>query len=223
LQRKQYEEFERDAELTQGAESLVATGVLAEYTRLRQLASTACSVVGDRLVPTADSGKLEYLLQRLDEQGIVPGQPPSPDASAAVVASHSSQFINIVAKYLQSKGIATALITGAVSGKQRTKVIKQFQSGVGPRVICMTTTSGGVAITLDRADSVHILDETWDPDDQAQLEERVFNITKTHQIMVLYYRSKNTIEEDIYKVANGKRITTKNILDIQRQIYRQKP
>jgi hypothetical protein len=81
----------------------------------------------------------------------------------------------------------------------------------------MTTTAGGVAITLDRADTVHILDETWVPDDQEQFEDRAHRASRMHQVTVYYYRSKDTVEEDIYKLVqdNPGRRSTVEILDIR--------
>ena len=63
------------------------------------------------------------------------------------------------------------------------------------RVIVMTTTAGGVAITLDMVENVHILDETWVPDDQEQLADRAVNTSRMHQVGVYVYRSKDTVEE----------------------------
>lgn len=232
-QAKQYMRMERDAEVRIEDQRLVAKGILAEFTRLKQFSNAECDIqeVGlkddgtpkYRLIPKR-SGKLEYLIERLDELGIrpnKPGLPPEGDA-VAVVASQSEEFVSWIHEQLNSMGIPAEKITGKVSGKARADLVRRFQSGENsPRVVIMTTTAGGVAITLDRADTVHIMDETFDPDDQEQLEDRIHRISRIHQVTCYYYRSKNSIEERIWNITRGKKLTNDQLLDLQRQLYKE--
>jgi SNF2 family DNA or RNA helicase len=171
-------------------------------------------------IPSNESGKLQYLLERLNENGIDPDD-PSGD-SCAVVASQFKLVADMVHAYLNAKGIYAEKITGDTSGKERARIQEQFQKGgVGsPRVVVMTTTAGGVAITLDRADTCHILDETWVPDDQEQLADRIHRASRMHQVTVYSYRCKDTIEEDIHALVQDKAQINRAILDIRRQGFR---
>lgn len=217
-QAKQYERMANDAELRIDGERLSAVGILAEYTRLKQFADAERTMVEGALPPKA-SGKLEPLIERLNEAGIDPDAPEGD--SVAVVASQSKVFIKWIAEQLNAKGIRTELITGDTKAKDRKSIVQRFQSGKdSPRVIAVTTTAGGVAITLDRADTVHILDETWVPDEQEQLEDRIHRISRIHQVMCYYYRSKNTIEEAIFEVNEQKAVTNENIMDIRRKVFK---
>jgi SNF2 family DNA or RNA helicase len=136
--------------------------------------------------------------------------------NVAVVASQHEETVSMVHRYLNEHGIPAAKITGKVTRKgERTRLVRQFQKGE-LKVMCMTTTAGGVAITLDRADTVHILDETWNPDDQEQLEDRIHRLSRVHQVVCYYYRSLETIETYIQEVAGGKAITNREILDLRR-------
>jgi SNF2 family DNA or RNA helicase len=113
------------------------------------------------------------------------------------------------------------MITGDTKQSERTRIVERFQRGENPpRVLVITTTAGGVAITLDRAESVHIMDETWDPDDQSQLEDRVHRISRIHQVTVYKYRSLGTIEELIHKRVGDKQLTNETIMDVRRQMFR---
>jgi SNF2 family DNA or RNA helicase len=234
-QARQYAKMNDDAEVRINEERLSAKGILAEMTRLKQFANAECDieVVGYdddgrkkfKLHPKA-SGKLQYLLDRLDERGIRPshsrdGLEPEGD-EVAVVASQSEEMVSWLHDELNSRGIKTEKITGKVNQKQRADLVKRFQSGKdSPRVIVMTTTAGGVAITLDRADSVHLIDETFNPDDQEQVEDRIHRISRIHQVTCYYYRSKGTIEETIYRIAGHKKMTNAEILDVQRQAFKE--
>jgi SNF2 family DNA or RNA helicase len=171
-------------------------------------------------VPSNESGKLPYLMERLAEVGIDP-EDPSGDA-CAIVASQFKGVVDMVHAYLNHKGIHTEKITGDTSEAERANIQRKFQAGTAdaPRVVVMTTTAGGVAITLDRADTVHILDETWVPDDQEQFEDRAHRASRMHQVTVYYYRSTGTIEEDIHKLVQDKAAINREILDIRRKGFR---
>jgi SNF2 family DNA or RNA helicase len=246
-QKKQYDEFAARAEAVIEDQKLNALGILAEYTRLKVFADAYCDniitkevtcdacggseggcakclytgiVTKMHPVPSAESGKLEYLLERLAEAGIDPDD-PSGDA-CAIVASQFKDIADMVHSYLNRKGIHAEKITGDTPGTQRAEIQKKFQEGGknSPRVVVMTTTAGGVSITLDRADTVHILDETWVPDDQEQLADRAHRASRMHQVTVYTYRSKGTVEEYIEKVNVEKAAINQQILDIRRRGFR---
>jgi len=240
-QAHQYKQMEEYAELRIEEERLSAMGILAEYTRLKQFASAERSIDlreikhrdGTRedkiTLPCLASCKLEPLIDRLDEAGIRPstwGKHNAPQASpegdsVSVVASQSKEFINWVAAELNLRGIRTELITGDTPAEERLDIVQRFQGGKdSPRVIAVTTTAGGVAITLDRADTIHLLDETWNPDDQFQLEDRIHRISRIHQVMVYKYFTRGTIEEQIKELNMDKAITTANIMDVRRRMFK---
>ena len=79
-------------------------------------------------------------------------------------------------------------------------------------ILIMTTTAGGVAITVNNSNVVVFMDETWSPDDQEQAEDRSRNNTAD----IYYIRTKDTIEERIKRITDSKRHTNYNILDLRR-------
>ena len=246
-QKKQYEEFARNAETRIDEERLSATGILAEYARLKVFAFSYCDVERQekvkpckkcdqtgmiegitcpfcdgmgrldhlKLKPTSDSGKLPALLEKLQELGI-----PDESNAVAVLFSQHKEVINFVADFLNSKGIRTDVITGDTSQKVRNLIQKEFQAGEGARVVAMTTKAGGVSITLDQADTVHILDETWVPDDQEQAEDRIHRASRMHQVTCYYYRTRGTVETEIAELTAEKADVNDNILDIRRNGYK---
>lgn len=218
-QRKQYEAMERDAEVRIDGERLSATNVLAEYARLKQFANARCEFnEKGELVPTRDSGKLADLVERLDEFGIRTTD-PEPGARA-IVASESKRMVDMVTDFLRSEGIAADSLTGET--KDSEPLLTRFQSDdEEPYVIVMTTTTGGISLNMERASSVHVLDETWNPDDQEQLEDRGDRGSRTTPLVCLYYRTAGTIQETIAQVAEGKAINNRNILDVRRLMYKE--
>jgi SNF2 family DNA or RNA helicase len=229
-QRKQYEQFAADAEIRIEEERLSAVGVLAEYARLKQMANAFARVErgqptkafpdGElKVFPTEDSPKLEPLMERLDEQGIRKEDPVK--GELALVGTESARYAEMVAAYLQQQGLYVELITGKTKAADRTRIQQITRDPeTRPQVIVMTTTAGGMSINLQEANSVHVLDETWNPDDQAQLEDRADRGSRETALQVFYYRTKGTVQEAIHELTQGKAVTNKDILDIRRQMFR---
>jgi SNF2 family DNA or RNA helicase len=131
-------------------------------------------------------------------------------------------FIEWVSAYLSGIGVKNIALTGRSKKKDSELAQRAFKAGndsEGLRVCCMVTTMG-VGITMDNVESVHLLDETWIPDDQDQLSDRAVNTTRNHQVNVFTYRSLDTIEEYIYQVNFDRALTNKDVLDLRRQGFR---
>lgn len=223
-QSKQYNDFARDAEiqiasaLEEGNQRLATDCALAEFARLKQFANAYCELDADgKVQATEDSGKLPQLLERLGEFGIRPDKEDPEPGARAIVSSESKRMINMVAAWLTKQGIENGLMTGDT--KDIGPVIDRFKDGKDkPYVICMTTQTGGVSLNLEEAGSIHILDETWSPDDQEQLEDRGDRGSRETSLMCLYYRTADTVQEYIAQTVEGKRVTNRNVLDVYRQI-----
>lgn len=188
-QRRAYDQMRRHAAAELEGGTLLANGVLAEYLRLRQFA-TSCGKLdkAGNFTPKAPSNKISWTLHWLSER----------DYSAGVViASQFSSIIDLTEWHLNRAGHDTLKITGDVAKKSRRFAKDRFQSGEGPRIMLLTTTAGGVSLTLDAADDMILFDETWIPDEQEQLEDRIHRVSRIHRTTYWYLRSLGTIEHVI--------------------------
>jgi Zierdtviridae DNA helicase len=185
---------------------MIANGILAENTRKKQLAS-ACAMLNERgeLVPTSESVKLEWLLDKLEEL----------DGQRIVVASQFTRLVDYIEDELERAGHKTHKITGTVnSDRAREEMVADFQSE-RPRasVFLINTKAGGVAITLDMADYLALLDETSIPDDQVQVEDRVHRTSRIHPVTIYALRTLDTIEEEIAWVTAARQDVQEYLLD----------
>lgn len=212
-QRTQYQEFSRFAETVATSKTITAKNIMDEFTKLRQFSFGYHEWNGSRLMPTAESGKLVAMKQVLEELGIFEDS----CEEQVVIGSQFSTVVEVIYQWLLAMGVPTAKITGAVAGKNQRRAIKDaFQAGGEIRVLVLTTTAGGVSLDLDRASNVFVVDETWNPDDQEQLEDRTHRASRIHQVNVWYFRSKETIEELVYDRNTEKSMTNFTVLDLQR-------
>lgn len=229
-QAKQYKEFAMAAEVKIEEDNLTATGILAEYLRLKQLAMSHSKIewidrveMKYKVIPDGfkDSPKLEALEQLLEERGIFDDEQDTDEQ--VVIFSQFSTIVDWVYNWLTlEKRIKCLKITGDVKQKDRNAAKKEFQreevvGDKAAKVIVMTTTAGGVSITLDMADTVIFLDETWVPDDQEQGEDRIHRVSRIHQVTCYYIRTRDTIEEYIQRKTEGKQNVNIKILDLRRE------
>lgn len=218
------------AEVMIGLEQLTATGILAEFTRLKQFAGALQEVkeIGDdgamKLRALPMSGKLTQLEDDFVHLGILDRDadklaPGGDTEQQAVVFSQFSEIADMLYDHFSAMGVPCLKMTGATSRKgERAAMVQSFQGGEA-RVLFMTTQTGGVSITLDRASNVFIMDEMWDPDKQRQAEDRCHRASRIHQVTVRYYRSPGTVEEYIADVARDKQDVNNAILAGQVRLW----
>lgn len=205
-QRRQYKQMADEGFVEFESGELIANGILAENTRKKQLAG-ACGELNeyDELVPTHDSVKLDWLWEKLEEL----------DGERVVIASQFTRLIDWIELELNYADIATHKITGAVkSDKKREAMVADFQSAnPSATVFLVNTKAAGIAITLDMADYLVLLDETSIPDDQEQVEDRVHRTSRMHQVTIYVLRVLDTIEEEIAWVTCARADVQNYLLD----------
>lgn len=234
-QKKDYDKFYAEGELALESGLLTSDGILAELTRLKQLASGEWDHDGytttpdgrkvAKLKPGGTSGKLLRLLQLLRERGVTGKAKDDFRAETGghkyVVASQFTQVVDYLDQSLRKAGIETLVITGSVTGSRRTEAIRLFdETPDGPRVLLLNTRVGGVSIDLDTyCDEMFIIDETYVDDDQKQLKGRIDNRKGEVRPRTFHYlRSIGTIEEEIAQgnVTQGRIAAA--VLDIRRGV-----
>lgn len=213
-QQKIYDQMVKNGETEDG---IMANGILPEWTRLKQFASAEC-ILDDsgKVKPTGRSNKLEWVKEFLDDRGIYDGS----GGNKVIIASQFSSLIDMFEDELNKDGVATFKLTGDTNSEDRKRAQNEFQGNPdSPKVFLLTTTAGGVSLTLDAADDVVILDETWIPDDQLQVEDRAHRLSRPdHNVTIWYLRSKLSIEEDISRVTGGREGELRAIMDKSRGV-----
>jgi SNF2 family DNA or RNA helicase len=202
--RDAYDDMEVDmlAQLPDGGE-LSVMSVLAQFTRLAQLASAAADVavtteiVADPVTGLpmsvehttvtlkAPSWKVDALLEILEER---PGQP-------VVAFAPSRQLMVLAGNTAASVGLKVGYIVGGQTPKERTAVRETFQRGELD-LICVTTGAGGVGLTLTRSGTAVFLQRPWSLVEAMQAEDRLHRIgAEGHEsIEIIDIVARNTID-----------------------------
>jgi len=210
--RRTYDAMEADmlAELPDGTEMSVM-GILAQLTRLSQLASAATDVhttteiitvngldveqIHQSVTLKAPSWKVDALLEICAER---------PETSVVAFAP-SRQLVMLAGEAAAGAGRRVGYIVGGQSMTERTKTIAAFQSGELD-LICATTGAGGVGITLTAASCCVFLQRPWSLVEALQSEDRLHRIgSEGHEcIEIIDVLAKNTIDTRVRSVLREK-------------------
>lgn len=217
-QAKAYKSMEEDAWAEVEGGELEAIGALAELTRCQQLAVTYGRMEGDKFVPALPSNKFDYLVDLLNELGF-----PDDPTTKVIVVSKYTKVLDLFARELKAKHkIDSLMLTGKVSNKKRMEVSRIFNDPEAqPHLLFLNTIAGGSAITLDAADEMLFLDETWTADEQEQVEGRNDNRRPEEKIVqrrYRYLRSLGTVEVGIAFVNNAASKEDRRLLDERRGV-----
>lgn len=207
-QAKQLRELARDGLLEFGDDELLVDGTLANYTRQKQLANAVHELRNGVLLPTLKSPKYDWLVNFVEQL----------DGEKVVVASQFTSVIKVFAKGLEEAGYTVSVLTGETSQKKRAQMVEQFQNTNEVQVFMLNTKAGGVALTLDSADYMVILDETTVPDDQEQVEDRIHRTSRIHNVTVYYLRTLGTLDEEVAWVAAARMSVQQYLLDGSRGV-----
>lgn len=200
--RRVYDDFEAQmfAELPDGSE-LSVMDAMSMFTHLSRLASAAADVevtygpdinehTGEpkrhvHLDLKAPSWKVDALLEVLEER---PGEP-------VVSFAPSSQLVRLAGEAAAAEGLRVGYVIGGQSAAERTRNVEAFQAGELD-LICVTTSAGGVGITLTAARTVVFLQRPWSLVEAIQAEDRCHRIgSERHDsIEVIDIVARNTLD-----------------------------
>ena len=218
-QAKQYATMEREGAISVDSGEVSTVGHLAEATRLKQIAGAVIDVSSTgKVTPELPSVKFDWLVDKLGELGILDNE----GDGKIVVASQFTSLLNLFARELREMGVALHLLTGETPDKARQEMSEDFQTSDAVRVFLLNTQAGGVAITLDRADDLVLLDETYSPDDQEQVEDRIHRTSRIHNVTIHQLKCLDTIEEEIAWITAARESVTQYLLDGARGVKQAK-
>lgn len=216
-QRAAYDSMAKTSAAALAGGDLSAVGTLAELTRLRQFATSSGRMAAGEFRPALPSNKFNWTKDFLDEMGY-PGNP----TGKIVIVSQFTQTLNLfrsqLAKQLKLDDEMTAMITGET--RNRAEVLDDFNAPVGSRsahLLFLQVKAGGVAITIDSADDMVLIDEK-DADSMEQVEDRLHRVSAPRKVRYHYLRSVGTVDVGTALVNEMRDAAGKRLLDERRGV-----
>lgn len=145
-----------------------------------------------------DCGKLQKLAQLLWQLKL--------GKHRVLIFTQMSKMLDIFEQFLSYHGHTYLRLDGSTRIDTRQALMDRFNAD--PKVFCfiLSTRSGGVGVNLTGADTVVFYDSDWNPTMDAQAQDRCHRIGQTRDVHIYRLISKQTIEENILKKANQKRM-----------------
>lgn len=243
-QKRHYRAVKEEAVIALESGELYVNGHLAEMTRMKQFATCDWEISGTRtkyyqdlgglqrakglrgepkrkgialdggpeMVPVKPSNKYNWLLEFVEERAAA--------GLKVVVSTQFTKVANALSAWLLDDGVKSYLLTGETRDRAVAATVAAFNDPEDDVPVCiLNTMAGGESINLDAcADDVVFMDETYIPDDQEQVENRIHRMSRIHQVNVWYLRSRGTIDEDICRITGAREGAVKARLDGSRGI-----
>jgi len=145
-----------------------------------------------------DCGKLQVLDRLLRQL--------KTGAHRALIFTQMTKMLDVLECFLNFHGHRYLRLDGTTKVEQRQYLMDRFNADA--RIFCfiLSTRSGGVGVNLTGADTVIFYDSDWNPTMDAQAQDRCHRIGQTRDVHIYRLVSEMTVEENILKKANQKRL-----------------
>lgn len=114
-------------------------------------------------------------------------------------------FMEIVEEdVLKQFKIKYLTLVSSMNSKQRIEVVEQYNNDPSYKILILTTSVGGLGLTLTGADVVIFVEHDWNPMKDLQAMDRAHRIGQTRIVNVYRLIVKDTIEEKIMSLQRFK-------------------
>lgn len=121
-----------------------------------------------------------------------------------LVFSLFTQMLDILERVLSFANITFVRLDGQTSVDTRQDIIDRFYEDETIPVFLLSTKAGGFGINLVAANNVIIFDQSFNPHDDKQAEDRAHRVGQSSEVYVTKLISDNTIDENILMLAENK-------------------
>ncbi|XP_064459250.1 helicase domino-like isoform X2 [Ornithodoros turicata] len=127
-------------------------------------------------------------------------------AHRVLIFTQMTRMLDILEQFLNYHGHTYLRLDGNTRVDQRQALMERFNAD--KRIFCfiLSTRSGGIGVNLTGADTVIFYDSDWNPTMDAQAQDRCHRIGQTRDVHIYRLISERTVEENILKKANQKRL-----------------
>lgn len=151
-----------------------------------------------------DCGKLQKLAEMLRDL--------KAGGHRVLIFTQMTKVLDILEIFLSYSGHRYLRLDGSTKIEDRQVITERFNSD--PRIFCFiaSSRSGGVGINLTGADTVFFYDSDWNPSMDRQCMDRAHRIGQTREVHIYRFVSSHTVEENMLKKANQKRLLDRVVI-----------
>ena len=124
----------------------------------------------------------------------------------ALIFTQMTRVLDILEQFLNIHGHRYLRLDGATKIEQRQVLTDRFNNDDRILAFILSSRSGGIGINLTGADTVIFYDLDWNPAMDKQCQDRSHRIGQTRDVHIYRFVSEYTIEANILRKANQKRM-----------------
>src|SRR5690606_8744326 len=205
-----YREIEEAAIARLSSDATVsAANVLTELLRLQQVAGGWVTTDDGRTVQVGTE-KLDALMDLLEDL-------LSHQERKVIVFCRFVPEIRAILAACEKVGIQAGGLDG--EARDRGELVRRFQEEPEPRVMVIQIQTGGLGITLHRADTAVFYSTGWSLADYEQAKARIQRAGQTaEKVQYFHLIAKDTVDERIMKALDQKRDLSRMVVDEWREI-----
>lgn len=143
-----------------------------------------------------ESGKVKKLLELIREF--------KKNGDRVLVFSKFVMVLEILEECLASANVDYRILKGDTKVTDRQFIIDEFNDDPSIPVFLLTTGAGGTGINLTSANKVIVFDQSDNPQDDIQAENRAHRFGQTREVEIIRLLTKGTIEELVHKACQRK-------------------
>lgn len=137
--------------------------------------------------------------------------------SKVVIFSQWTTAMDVIENALVSSGYGVVRYDGDVSNvDKRHDYVRAFRSQPDLHVFLCSLQAGGLGLNLAVADTVIIFDSWYNPFAEDQAVDRVHRLGQTRPVRVIRLRAPNTVEDDVYRIQQRKRLAASALFKLNR-------
>ncbi|EFR02916.1 serine/threonine protein kinase [Nannizzia gypsea CBS 118893] len=124
----------------------------------------------------------------------------------ALIFTQMTKMLDILEQFLNIHGHRYLRLDGSTKIEQRQLLTERFNNDTRILAFILSSRSGGLGINLTGADTVIFYDLDWNPAMDKQCQDRCHRIGQTRDVHIYRFVSEYTIESNILRKANQKRM-----------------
>lgn len=117
-----------------------------------------------------------------------------------IIFSQSFVMLDLISKVIvEAQKLKSAFIHGSIKLFERIRIIEEFQQDDDLCLLLITIKIGSVGLNLTAADTIIMIEPSWNPSTDFQAVDRVCRIGQTKPVTIYRLCCSGTVEEKIYK------------------------
>ena len=203
---RRYYQSIKDQMLVEAAgEQISAVNAAAKLTKLLQISGGAVYTDTREVVEFDVSPRLNALMEVMDET-----------EHKVIVFVPYRHTIDLIANHLNQHGVSQEIICGDVPAKERSEIIKRFQTQTSPRVLIIQPQSASHGVTLTAADTIVFWSPVMSVETYLQCVARIDRVGQVNSMTIVHLQG-SEIERKMYAMLQSKIDHHEKLVDLYKE------